>query len=105
MPAEYWIPGRRDTTPSFPIPQNGSSVNLTAASLIFRPARDCASHDVYAGVSVAAVQAKLAGGVADAQLVSGNNVFDVPPTLFQVGGVHWLVTSDCTRLATCLTHV
>jgi hypothetical protein len=46
---EYWIPGRRTTRASMPVPPNGSETVKIDADLMFRPAYEAVAHRVYFG--------------------------------------------------------
>lgn len=46
---EYWIPGRRGSTASMPIPPNGSETVKSDADLMFRPAYQASGHRVWFG--------------------------------------------------------
>jgi hypothetical protein len=45
----YWIPGRRESQASMPVPPNGSETVKTDADLMFRPAWEAAGHRVWFG--------------------------------------------------------
>jgi hypothetical protein len=47
----YWIPGRRETKASFPIVQDGATIDISRDVLMWRPAYKAVSHNFYFGTS------------------------------------------------------
>ena len=47
----YWIPGRREIKASFPIVSDGASINANRDILMWRPAYQAVSHQVYFGIN------------------------------------------------------
>lgn len=47
----YWIPGRREVNPTFPIVSDGSTIGADRDALMWRPAFKAVTHQVYFGTS------------------------------------------------------
>jgi hypothetical protein len=75
--SEYWIPGRRTLQASMPVPPSGSETVKRDADLMFRPAYEAASHQVYFGRDGRLKSiAKLQGGnIADPGLLEPGQTY------------------------------